>query len=99
MIERLAGFEHAIAAARATDTPRLRIEIQAGCDRCSRPVRDGECRRQASGSVVRAEERVGESSGLGKALAALQHARDLDQAGDGPACQRALVEAWRALNP
>jgi hypothetical protein len=49
-------------------------------------------------SIGRAEERLGGGSGLGEAAAALQNARDLDQAGDGQACHRVVVPARRALN-
>ena len=51
------------------------------------------------GSIARAEERLGEGGDLGKALAILQRARDLDQAGDRAACQQALAEARRAMGP
>ena len=51
------------------------------------------------GSIARAEERLDEGSGLGKALAALERARAVDQAGNRPACEQALAEARRALDP
>jgi hypothetical protein len=48
-------------------------------------------------SIARAEESLGEGAGPRSALATLQGARVLDQAGDGLGCQRALEEARRAL--
>jgi hypothetical protein len=51
------------------------------------------------GSIARAEERLGEGSDLGQALAALARAREADRAGNGLACEQALAVARRALSP
>jgi hypothetical protein len=77
-----------------------KLDATAGAGPYGRESRGADLGRQPTpGSIARAEERLGEGSGLGKALAILQRARDLDRAEDRAACQQALAEARRAVGP
>ncbi|KLK89916.1 hypothetical protein AA309_28725 [Microvirga vignae] len=49
------------------------------------------------GSIVRAEESLGEGASYEQVLAALTQARAADQAGDATSCERALEALRRAM--
>jgi hypothetical protein len=56
-------------------------------------------REPTPGSIARAEESLGEGAAIGKALSALERAREADRGGNEGNCEQALAEARRAIGP
>ena len=56
-------------------------------------------RQPTPGSIVAAEEKLGEGARAERALAALAQARAEDRAGNQSACERALADVQRVLGP
>jgi hypothetical protein len=56
-------------------------------------------REPPPGSNATAEESLGERAAVGKALSALERAREADRGGNAGSCEQALAEARRAIGP
>ena len=56
-------------------------------------------REPTLGSNAPAEESLGERAAVGRALSALERAREADRGGNEENCQQALAEARRAIGP
>ena len=76
------------------------IDAQAGEGRTGRESRGAlESHQPTPGSILRAEEGLGEGTALVNASVALALARVADRHGDAQACKEAVVRARRALQP
>ena len=76
------------------------INAQAGEGRAARESRSAlEGHQPTPGSILKAEEGLGEATALGNASVALARARVADSQGDVQACQEALARVRRALQP
>ena len=77
-----------------------KLDATAGSSRFGRESLGADLHHEPTpGSIARAEERLGEGSDLGQALAALERARKIDETGNRFACEQAIAEARRALGP
>jgi hypothetical protein len=56
-------------------------------------------RQPTPGSIVAAEEKLGEGARAERALAAMARARGADKAGDNGACERALADVQGVIGP
>lgn len=56
-------------------------------------------RQPTPGSIAAAEERLGDGRRMEEAVAALTRAREADSAGDKRACEQALADVQRAIEP
>jgi hypothetical protein len=76
------------------------IEAVAAAGREARESTAATMHRQPTpGSIAAAEEKLGEGTRAERAVAAMARARAADGAGDKGACERALADAQRALEP
>ena len=76
------------------------IDAQAGEGRAARESRGAlEHHEPTPESILRAEEDLGEGTALNAVTVALARARVADSQGDAQACQEALAQARRALQP
>jgi hypothetical protein len=77
-----------------------RVAAVAGAGPVQRESTSDPLRRESTpGSIPRAKESLGEKDSVGRALSALERAREADRGGNEENCEQALAEARRAIGP